>query len=218
MKTDLLIPHSPYLKKKSFLLVEGTMNTFWKLKNLKCKKPLNIFEKMFFFYKNVLDFITLSNIFATHRKYEILSTALVPSAGPSWICTSYFCEFRFGQLYRSSWWIGTVMRIRILDPMPFLTPDSGVRNRFFSGAQISDPESRIPNSYFWELSDNFLRKKFYNSLKIGPNFFLQHSKNKIIFNFMIFIATKKVWQLVFFTPIFDCCFWIRDPRSGIRDG
>jgi hypothetical protein len=21
----------------------------------------------------------------------------------------------------------------------------------------------------------------------------------------------------FFTPLFCCCFWIRDPRSGIRD-
>jgi hypothetical protein len=25
-----------------------------------------------------------------------------------------------------------------------------------------------------------LGKKFYNSLKIGPNFFLQHFKNKIV--------------------------------------
>jgi hypothetical protein len=49
----------------------------------------------------------------------------------------------------------------------FLTPGpgSGIWNRFFSG-------SRIPNPYFLELSDKFLGKKFYNSLKTGPNFFL----------------------------------------------
>jgi hypothetical protein len=23
---------------------------------------------------------------------------------------------------------------------------------------------------------------------------------------------------IFFAPLFCCCFWIRDPRSGIRDG
>jgi hypothetical protein len=60
----------------------------------------------------------------------------------------------------------------VADPDPgsgaFLTPGSGIRNRFFP-----DPGSRIPNPYFWELRDNFLGKKFYNSLKIGPNFFLQ---------------------------------------------
>ncbi len=39
---------------------------------------------------------------------------------------------------------------------------------------------------------DFLSKKFfYNSLKIGPNFFLQHFKNKIIFNDVKFVATKK---------------------------
>jgi hypothetical protein len=34
------------------------------------------------------------------------------------------------------------------------------------------------NSYFWELSGNFLGKKFHNSLKFGPNFFLSSSKIK----------------------------------------
>ena len=32
-------------------------------------------------------------------------------------------------------------------------------------SRISDPGSRILNLYFWELSDNFLDKQFYNSLK-----------------------------------------------------
>jgi hypothetical protein len=37
----------------------------------------------------------------------------------------------------------------------------------------------------------FFEQKFYNSLKIGPNFFLRHFKNKIIFNYVRFVATKK---------------------------
>jgi hypothetical protein len=67
------------------------------------------------------------------------------------------------------------------DPDPgsdaFLTSGSGIG--FF----------RIPNPYFWELSDNFLGEKFYNSSKIGPNFFLQHFNTQIICNFEKFVAT-----------------------------
>ncbi len=50
----------------------------------------------------------------------------------------------------------------VADPDPgsgaFLTPGpgSGILNRFFSG-------SRIPTSYFLEVNDKFLGKKFYNS-------------------------------------------------------
>jgi hypothetical protein len=45
-------------------------------------------------------------------------------------------------------------------------PDPG------SGAFLtSGPGSRITNPYFLELSDKSLGKKFYNSLKTGPNFF-----------------------------------------------
>ncbi len=55
--------------------------------------------------------------------------------------------------------------ISVADPDPrsvaFLTPGSGIG--FFP-----DPGSWIPNPYFWELSDNFLGKKFYNS---WPKFF-----------------------------------------------
>jgi hypothetical protein len=80
---------------------------------------------------------------------------------------------------------------------------------FFSG-------SRIPTPYFLELSDKFLGKKFYNSLKNGPNFFLQHLKNKIIFNFVKFVATKKSLTQIFFHPSLLLLFL--DPRSGIRNG
>ncbi len=80
---------------------------------------------------------------------------------------------------------------------------------------------RIPNSYFLELSDNFLGKKFYNSLKFGPNFFLQQFKNKIILNFLKFVATKKCMTNIFFSPLsFVAVFRsrIRDPGSEIRGG
>jgi hypothetical protein len=49
-----------------------------------------------------------------------------------------------------------------------------------------------------------------------PGFFLQNFKNKIIYNFVKFMATKKG----FFSPLsFVTVFasGIRDPRSGIRD-
>ncbi len=64
----------------------------------------------------------------------------------------------------------TVLRIRIRDPGPFkpLEPDPRSETGLF---RIRDLEFRIPNLYFLELSDKFLGKKFYNSLKTGPNFF-----------------------------------------------
>jgi hypothetical protein len=67
-----------------------------------------------------------------------------------------------------------VLRNRIRDPVPFWP---------------LDPGSRIPNQYFWELSDNFFGKKFYNSLKIYLNFFLQHFKTKIMYDIVKFVAT-----------------------------
>ncbi len=98
------------------------------------------------------------------------------------------------------------------DPDPgsgaFLTSGSGIRNRFFSG-------SRIPNPYFWELRDNFLGKKFYNSLKIGPNFFLQQFKTKIMYNFVKFVATLKGMTSNFFYPSLLLLFL--DPGSEIQD-
>ncbi len=68
--------------------------------------------------------------------------------------------------------IVTFGRRKKADPDPgsvaFLTLGSGIRNGF-----IPDPGSQIPdpNPIFLKLCDNFLGKKFYNSLKIEPNFF-----------------------------------------------
>jgi hypothetical protein len=41
------------------------------------KKPLNISKTVF--YKQILDFHCPSNIYATHRNYEILSKSLAPN-------------------------------------------------------------------------------------------------------------------------------------------
>jgi hypothetical protein len=129
--------------------------------------------------------------------FKKVSRTKVPNLSANWLVVS------------SSWFI---ILPSIADPDPesgaFLTSGSGIRNRF-----IPDPGSRIPNSYFWELSDNFLGKKFYNSLKFGPT--VQQFKNKIILHSVKFVAKKNVLQQSFFTPLFCSCFWIRDPRSGI---
>ncbi len=74
--------------------------------------------------------------------------------------------------------------------------------------------SQIPTPYFLELSDKFLGKKFYNSLKTGPNFLIQHLKNTIIFNFLKFVATKKGLTTNFFSPL---SFVVVVFGSGIRD-
>jgi hypothetical protein len=63
-----------------------------------------------------------------------------------------------------------------------------------------------------------LGKKFHNSLKFGPNFFLGQFKNKIILHFGKFVATKKCLKEDFFSPLsFLPVFgsWIRDPGSGM---
>jgi hypothetical protein len=55
-------------------------------------------------------------------------------------------------------------------------------------------------------------------LKIGPNFFLQHFKAKIIYNFVKFVATLKGMTTNFFSPLsFVAVFGsgIRDPGSGM---
>ena len=76
----------------------------------------------------------------------------------------------YGVRYRFS----SVLRIRIRDPVPFWPLDPGSGIGFF---RIPDLGSRIPNPYFWELIDNFLGKKFYNSLKICPNCFSSAHQN-----------------------------------------
>ncbi len=67
--------------------------------------------------------------------------------------------------------LGQGIRIRDQGSVAFLTPGSGILNRFFP-----DLLSRIPNPYFGELSDYILGEKFYNSLKIGLNFFSSFQK------------------------------------------
>jgi hypothetical protein len=64
---------------------------------------------------------------------------------------------------------------------PFLTPGSGIRDRLFP-----DPGSQIHN---FESLTIFWVKSSIDSLKIGPNFFLQHIKTKIMCNFVKFVAT-----------------------------
>ncbi len=108
--------------------------------------------------------------------------------------------------------------LRIRDPVPFWTLDTWSGIGFF---RIPDLGSRIPNPYLWELSDIFLGKKFTNSCKCGPNFFVQHFKKKIIYNFVKFMAIKKGMTTNFFSPLpFVAVFGsgIRDPGPGIRDG
>ncbi len=96
------------------------------------------------------------------------------------------------------------------DPMSFWPREPGI-----GIFRIPDLGSRVPNPYFWDLSDNFLGKKFYNSLKIGPNFLIQHFKTKMIFNLVKLLATKKnLTTKLFFIPLFCCCFWIRDKHPG----
>ncbi len=67
----------------------------------------------------------------------------------------------------------------------FLTPGSWIRNRFF-------PIPDLGFSDFPHVFENFLTilvKKFYNSLKIGPNNFLQQFKTEVICNFVKFVDT-----------------------------
>jgi hypothetical protein len=99
----------------------------------------------------------------------------------------------------------THIKDNVADP----DPGSGIQDPvpFWPWITIRDPQEVFSGS---RISDS--------SLKIDRNFFLQHFKNKIIFSFVKFVATKKGMTSNFFIPLFCCCFCIRDPRSGIRDG
>jgi hypothetical protein len=104
----------------------------------------------------------------------------------------------------------------IRDLVPF---DPWIRDPEWFFFRIPELGSWIPNPYFWELSDYFLGKKFHNSLKIGPNFFLQHFKNKIIYNFVKYVTIKKRFETFFFIHLLFAIFGseIRDPgRAKIR--
>jgi hypothetical protein len=80
--------------------------------------------------------------------------------------------------------------------------------------RIPDLGSRIPNPYFWELSDNFLGKKFYNTLKIVTIFFLQLSKIKQ-FSILWNLCLQKKVSKKNFSPLSDPGSGIPDPGSGI---
>ncbi len=105
------------------------------------------------------------------------------------------------------------------DPDPgscaFLAPGSGIRNRF-----LPDPGSKP--IFLVSLMTFFVVKSSTIPLKIGPNFFLQHFKTKIIFNFVKFVAMyikrydHKFFSSLSFVAVFGS--WIRDPGFGIRDG
>ncbi len=79
---------------------------------------------------------------------------------------------------------------------------------------IPDPGSRIPNSYFWELSEIWVKSSIiiWNLAQI---FFLEQLKNKIILHFGKFVATKNVWQKFFFHH--SLFYLFLDPGSEIRD-
>jgi hypothetical protein len=86
-------------------------------------------------------------------------------------------------------------------------PGSGIRNRF-----LSDLGSPIPKPYILELSYKFLGKKFYNSLKTGPNIFSAFQKLSN-FNFVKFVATKKGMTTNFCSPL----SFVEAFGSGIQD-
>jgi hypothetical protein len=60
-----------------------------------------------------------------------------------------------------------------------------------------------------------LGKKFNNSCKFVPNFFVQHFKKKINYNFVKFMAIKKGMTTNFFSPLSFVA--VLDPGTGIRD-
>ncbi len=90
-----------------------------------------------------------------------------------------------------------------------LDPDPGSGISFFPdpGSQTHIFESLVTN--VWVKSSPIL-------WKLTLVFFFSIFKNKIIINFVKFVATTKRYdKYFFFTPLFCCCFWIRDPRSGM---
>jgi hypothetical protein len=59
------MPHSTDSKKKSFYLLEGTMNLFEELKRPKMEETAQYFEKQFFINRSWI-FIALPKFYATH--------------------------------------------------------------------------------------------------------------------------------------------------------
>jgi hypothetical protein len=86
----------------------------------------------------------------------------------------------------------------------FLTPGSGIRNRFFPdpGSLTHIFESVV--TIFWVKSS----KKFFKLAK----FFSSAVKKWNNLQFCEICGYKKSYDnKFFFTPLFCCCFWIRDP-------
>ncbi len=100
------------------------------------------------------------------------------------------------------------IKISVADPDPgsgaFLTPGSGIS--FFRIPDLRSQTHMFESlvTIFWVESSIILCN--------WHNFILCQFKIKTIFNFVIIVATKKVRQLIFFTPLFCCCVLIRDPR------
>jgi hypothetical protein len=101
-------------------------------------------------------------------------------------------------------------------------PDPGSGASLASGPESGKGFFRIPDPkhIFLRASDSFLDKKFYNSLKIGSNFFLQHFENKIFF--CDICGYKKRYNNNFFSPlsfvpVFESGMGKnQDPGSGIN--
>ncbi len=94
-----------------------------------------------------------------------------------------------------------LVKTSVADPDPgsgaFLTP--GSQNHIFESLM----------TIFWIKSSIIL-------WKAAQIFFFSNSNTKqfsVLWNLWL---QNKVWQKKFFTPLFCCWFWIRDPRSGIR--
>jgi hypothetical protein len=114
--------------------------------------------------------------------------------------------------------VGSVLVTSVADPDPgsgaFWPLDPGSGMGFF---RIPDP-----NPIFLEsLVTIFWVKSFKILWKLAQIFFLQHFKNKIIYNFVKFVGIKKgLTKKKFSTPPFSWGFWIRDPgwvKIRIRD-
>jgi hypothetical protein len=103
----------------------------------------------------------------------------------------------------------TVERLLQTQEQNSSVPDPGSGAFLTPGSQTLIFESLM--TIFWVESSIIL-------CKFGPIFFLHPVQNQ--YNFVIFVSTKKVGQQIFFTPLFCCCFWIRDGKksgSEIRD-
>jgi len=65
VRKDGFFDASTYSKKKSFHLLEGTMNIFEELKRSKMEETAQYFEKRYFINRSQL-FIALPKVYATH--------------------------------------------------------------------------------------------------------------------------------------------------------